>query len=108
MSHISDPDRLERFARYVMDDPPNVTPVELSAALGDAAARIRDLQERLEEARLHVIEARNPGIDMDEVRRLRSVAVLKTDKAQDPPVSAGDPDGVTAPSGRTDKENRDG
>lgn len=45
MSAISDPDRLERFARYVMDQPMNVTPVELSAALGDAAARIRRHQE---------------------------------------------------------------
>lgn len=40
------------------------------------------LRAELDAARLRSIEARNPGIDMDEVRRSRSVA--PTHKEEDP------------------------
>lgn len=43
MSHLSDPDRLERFAKYVLAD--DVTPLELAEALNDAAERIRSHQD---------------------------------------------------------------
>ena len=46
MSYRSDPDRLERFAVWVLDQPSNVLPHEVAAALNDAAVRIRSLQER--------------------------------------------------------------
>lgn len=35
-------------------------------------ARIAQLEAELEEAQLRSIEARNPGIDIEEVRRLRA------------------------------------
>jgi hypothetical protein len=38
----------------------------------DLAAEVRALRDQLNEAQLRSIEARNPGIDMDEVRRLRA------------------------------------
>jgi len=50
MSWLSDPDRLERLARYVVETPPNALPREMADALNDAAERIRSLQERLVEA----------------------------------------------------------
>jgi hypothetical protein len=37
-----------------------------------AEDEVRALRDQLEEARLATIEARNPGIDMDEVRRSRA------------------------------------
>jgi hypothetical protein len=38
----------------------------------DLAAEVRALRDQRDEAQLRSIEARNPGIDMDEVRRLRA------------------------------------
>lgn len=50
MSAASDPDRLERLAKYARDDPPNTTLTELATALDDAAARIRRQQSQMTEA----------------------------------------------------------
>lgn len=54
MSWLSDPDRLERLARSVLSDPPNSSPHEVSEALNDAAARIRNRQN--EDRVLHAAE----------------------------------------------------
>lgn len=52
MTHLSDPDRLERLARYILDEPQNTTPTEVADALVDAARRIRSSQERERRAAL--------------------------------------------------------
>ena len=52
MTHLSDPDRLERLARYVLDEPQHTTPTEVADALVDAARRIRSSQERERRAAL--------------------------------------------------------
>jgi hypothetical protein len=49
VSYLSDPDRLERLARYVMDVPMNAPSGDIRDSLNDAAARIRGQQERLAE-----------------------------------------------------------
>jgi hypothetical protein len=53
MSHLSDPDRLERLAVYLCNEPMDTTPTEVADALEDAAARIRRNQEVL--AALHAL-----------------------------------------------------
>jgi hypothetical protein len=40
--------------------------------IGDLYTEVRALRDQRDEAQLRSIEARNPGIDMDEVRRLRA------------------------------------
>lgn len=50
MSFISDPDRLERLARYVCHELSSPRPNEIADALNDAAQRIRSLQSRLNDA----------------------------------------------------------
>lgn len=47
---------------------------ECECGAGRVNAYIEWLEAELEEAQLRSIEARNPGIDLDEVRRLRGVA----------------------------------
>ena len=41
-----------------------------------AEAEVRQLREQLDAAQLRSIEARNPGIDMDEVRAFRAGAAV--------------------------------
>ena len=55
------------------------TGAEQEQALADAGysivntGELESLETRLDEAQLRSIEARNPGIDMDEVRRTRAL-----------------------------------
>lgn len=50
--------------------------IETFPPLVEARAENERLREALDEAQLRSIEARNPGIDMDEVRRSRAAASL--------------------------------
>lgn len=43
----------------------------LVASLRASRAENKELREALDQAQLHSIEARNPGIDMEEVKRIR-------------------------------------
>lgn len=58
-------ERLRSLAAYYESHPGTVE------TLTAAAAEIERLRAELDEAQLASIEARNPGIDMDEVKRLR-------------------------------------
>ncbi len=60
MTHLSDPDRLERLARYILDEPQNTTPAEVADALVDAARRIRSSQERERRAHEEAVDAKRP------------------------------------------------
>ena len=45
--------------------------IRLIAALRASRAENKELKEALDQAQLRSIEARNPGIDMEEVKRIR-------------------------------------
>ena len=47
----------------------------LACEVNDLKAEIERLRSLLDEAQLRSIEARNPGIDMDEVRASRSARI---------------------------------
>ena len=77
MSAISDPDRLERLAMYVLGG--EVLPQELADALNDAAERIR--RQQAEAERLHALRIIDPetGRPMDDARAWQIVAAVFTD-----------------------------
>jgi hypothetical protein len=75
---VSDPanddDLLDR-AEQQMRDWERGRSIDIRAVIdliGDLYTEVRALRDQLNEAQLRSIEARNPGIDMDEVRRLRA------------------------------------
>ena len=68
---VTDGDVLARLD-YMTDHRHVATIANWHQLARDAAAEVRALRDQLNEAQLRSIEARNPGIDMDEVRRLRA------------------------------------
>lgn len=72
----------------------NVGPDWTRAECVDMVREIEHLRAELDEAQLRSIEARNPGIDMDEVRRLRAHRSIEIkngehDRAETPAALAG-------------------
>ena len=60
----------------------NVKCAQLTTELAASEQALRDAQGALEQANLALIEARNPGIDMEAVKRQRSAALAPDAEAQ--------------------------
>lgn len=60
-------------------DPTMMLRYQAHKSIAGICRLVRDLSQRLDEAQLRSIEASNPGIDMDEVRRFRASPSGRTD-----------------------------
>ena len=74
---------IKRLLRYGVTgtDPANVsgaTNEDVAEAAEQLLAEVRRLRAKLEEAQLQSIEARNPGIDMERVKRVRARTAEET------------------------------